>query len=98
MQHKSNSLVLLLAWMVGCLGLYVTCAAEPDEEVLGKSAGYPLGVRWSSMPNRVGSWSALDKVPGVRGNLCRTVKPTFHCPKPIRPLTLHTVFETGVTR
>ena len=42
-----------------------TVAAEPDEDQLGKSAGYPLGARWSVMENRVGAWSALDKVPGV---------------------------------
>jgi CubicO group peptidase (beta-lactamase class C family) len=44
--------------------------AEPDAEQLGKPAGYPLGTNlgnWYSEPrNRVGSWSALDRVPGVR--------------------------------
>lgn len=42
--------------------------AEPDEEALGKSAGYPVspGANPSQMQYRVGSWSALDKVPGVR--------------------------------
>jgi CubicO group peptidase (beta-lactamase class C family) len=42
--------------------------AEPDEERLGKSQNYPLGTAatWYNNPNRVGAWSALDKVPGVR--------------------------------
>jgi CubicO group peptidase (beta-lactamase class C family) len=42
--------------------------AEPDEEALGKSAGYPVspGGNPSQMQYRVGSWSALDKVPGAR--------------------------------
>jgi CubicO group peptidase (beta-lactamase class C family) len=41
--------------------------AEPDEELLGKSQGYPPGnaSTWYSNPYRVGSWSAMDKVPGV---------------------------------
>ena len=39
--------------------------AEPDEEALGKSLGYPVGPRWSAMENRVGAWSALDTVPGI---------------------------------
>ena len=38
--------------------------AEPDEVLLGKGRGYPVGTaaNWSLNPNRVGSWSALDKV------------------------------------
>jgi CubicO group peptidase (beta-lactamase class C family) len=52
---------LVGGWMVLC----GTAAAEPDEDQLGKSAGYPIGPRWSAMENRVGAWSALDKVPGV---------------------------------
>lgn len=41
--------------------------AEPDERLLGRDDGYPLGNAgtWYSNPNRVGAWSALDKVPGV---------------------------------
>lgn len=43
--------------------------AEPDEERLGKSLGYPLGdaATWYGNPYRVGSWSALDRVPGILG-------------------------------
>jgi CubicO group peptidase (beta-lactamase class C family) len=42
--------------------------AEPDEEVLGKSRGYPVAsdrLQANQMPFRVGSWSALDRVPGM---------------------------------
>ena len=42
--------------------------AEPDENVLGKAQNYPLGTasNWYFNPHRVGSWSAMDKVPGIR--------------------------------
>ncbi|MES2941277.1 MAG: serine hydrolase domain-containing protein, partial [Pseudomonadota bacterium] len=45
--------------------------AEPDEDVLGKALNYPSGnaATWYNNPNRVGAWSALDKVPGVRVRL-----------------------------
>lgn len=55
-----------------CLALLaVLCAparAEPDEDRLGKAQNYPLGnaATWYNNPHRVGAWSALDKVPGVR--------------------------------
>jgi CubicO group peptidase (beta-lactamase class C family) len=45
------------------------CAAgaEPDEALLGKAQGYPVGnaATWGNNPYRVGSWSAWDRVPGV---------------------------------
>ena len=42
--------------------------AEPDEIALGKERGYPVGGpgNWYSNPYRVGSWSAMDRVPGQR--------------------------------
>ena len=42
--------------------------AEPDEELLGKAQGYPVGTAstWYNNPNRVGSWSALHTVPGLK--------------------------------
>jgi CubicO group peptidase (beta-lactamase class C family) len=52
--------------------LVLACAAvraEPDEARLGKDLGYPVGTSlstWYDNPYRIGSWSALDKVPGVR--------------------------------
>lgn len=56
------ALMVLAAWASASLH------AEPDEELLGKAQGYPLGntSTWYSNPHRVGSWSAMDKVPGVR--------------------------------
>jgi len=56
--------MLLLLALLFPLG----AAAEPDEDALGKQRGYPVGTdvaNWYAMPYRVGSWSALDKVPGV---------------------------------
>ncbi|MBC5763829.1 serine hydrolase domain-containing protein [Ramlibacter albus] len=49
--------------------LALLCGAaqsEPDEVILGKPLGYPVAADWYSNPNRVGSWSAMHKVPGVR--------------------------------
>jgi CubicO group peptidase (beta-lactamase class C family) len=43
--------------------------AEPDEALHGKNAGYPVGTtlsNWYGNPYRVGSWSALDRVPGMQ--------------------------------
>ena len=59
--------IFVLGWGIlgGWIGLCGPVASEPDEDQLGKSAGYPPGARWSAMENRVGSWSALDKVDGV---------------------------------
>ena len=61
-RFKSVFMGVLLFW--GLTGL-VSVQAEPDEVELGKPLGYPIGPRWFSMENRVGSWSALDRVPGV---------------------------------
>ena len=69
MALKNSTLVAGL--MALCAFLGGACRAEPDEEMLGKSAGYPLGPRWMAVPNRVGSWSALDRVPGVAGQFVR---------------------------
>ncbi|MFN3569125.1 MAG: serine hydrolase domain-containing protein [Polaromonas sp.] len=57
--------VLLLALLAV---LSAPAHAEPDEERLGKAQDYPLGTAatWYYNPYRVGAWSALDKVPGVR--------------------------------
>ncbi|MBA4326923.1 MAG: serine hydrolase [Polaromonas sp.] len=59
---KPGLLVLALV-----AALSAPARAEPDEERLGKSLNYPLGTAatWYNNPNRVGAWSALDKVPGV---------------------------------
>ena len=59
------SKTLLLAALL-CLG--AAAHAEPDEDLLGKLQNYPLGTAatWYNNPNRVGAWSALNKVPGIR--------------------------------
>ena len=55
-------------WLLAALCLTATAQAEPDEEQLGKSQNYPLGTAstWYQNPFRVGSWSALRSVPGIR--------------------------------
>ena len=48
------------------LALTLPAAAAPDEELLGKSAGYPIGTRanWYHEESvRVGSFSSLDRIP-----------------------------------
>lgn len=64
---RSSFCRLLLAFsMLGAVAAPV--AAEPDEPALGKAQGYPIGTNgnnWYDMPYRVGSWSAMDKVPGI---------------------------------
>src|SRR5690242_19225508 len=42
--------------------------AEPDERLLGRDAGYPVGTSsdWYEARHRVGSWSAMDAVRGFR--------------------------------
>ena len=61
---RCSSLLLIVA--VSSLATLVR--AEPDEGVLGKAQGYPVGTtihNWQETPYRVGSLSALDKVPGL---------------------------------
>lgn len=61
-RYVQLALIVLATWASASLH------AEPDEELLGKAQAYPLGnaSTWYSNPYRVGSWSAMDKVPGVR--------------------------------
>ena len=61
---RCSSLVLIVALS----SLATLVRAEPDEGVLGKAQGYPVGTNisnWQETPYRVGSLSALDKVPGL---------------------------------
>ena len=60
--------VRFAAALAACAALAAPVRAEPDEDRLGKPQNYPLGTAatWYNNPNRVGAWSALDKVPGVR--------------------------------
>ncbi|MEY4712266.1 MAG: 6-aminohexanoate-dimer hydrolase [Pseudomonadota bacterium] len=78
------------ALATGLALLWVPAAvhAEPDEEALGKSLGYPVGRTGSesrSMPYRVGSWSALDKVPGVLTNPVRKPDTALPLPRAAQP-------------
>ena len=61
--------------------------AEPDEELLGKSQNYPTGnaSTWYGNPNRVGAWSALHMVPGVRTRLVSRATETKPLPKATQP-------------
>ena len=67
LQRWRHAAVALLALAV-LAGAPAEVLAEPDEDALGKAQNYPLGTarNWYVNPNRVGSWSAMDKVPGIR--------------------------------
>lgn len=56
------------AILLALLAVAAVARAEPDEALLGKPLGYPVGsgLTWYQNPYRVGSWSAMDKVPGQR--------------------------------
>lgn len=66
MANRIATSVLRATVWLGC-ALVLPAGAEPDEDALGKALGYPMGTSatWYDMPYRVGSWSALDRVPGV---------------------------------
>ena len=52
-----------LLWCAALLALVSSAAAAPDEDLLGKAAGYPVGTRGSWFYDesvRVGSFSNLD--------------------------------------
>jgi hypothetical protein len=64
-QSTTLRVFLLLSVLVSLAG---AASAEPDEQVLGKGQGYPVATsssNWQETLYRVGSWSALDKVPGL---------------------------------
>jgi CubicO group peptidase (beta-lactamase class C family) len=60
--------------------------AEPDEALLGKNHGYPVGTaaNWYGNPYRVGSWSTMDKVGLPVRNVARgsVVTPLPQAPQP----------------
>ena len=75
----------VLGWLVAAA--CISAGAEPDEDLLGKSQGYPIGIasgnasNWYSSPYRVGSWSALDKVRGLQTRVvARSATPTALLP------------------
>src|SRR5688572_9525936 len=75
-----------------CAGFLCAHAqAEPDAVALGQAQGYPLGTAttFAREPYRVGSWSALDRVPGivvrrVAASAAPQPLPPFASPPPIR--------------
>ena len=55
----------ILMWFAALVALASPASAAPDEELLGKAAGYPIGTRGSWFFNegvRVGSFSNLDRL------------------------------------
>ncbi|MDO9359635.1 MAG: serine hydrolase domain-containing protein [Polaromonas sp.] len=90
---------ILLPAVLLCL-LAPFAHAEPAEDVLGKAQNYPLGnaATWYNNPNRVGAWSAMDKVPGVRvRNVARApqARPLPHAAQP--PAIRYRYRGTGYT-
>ena len=79
-------------WIAGLLAaLTAPALAEPDEQALGKDQGYPIGTdpaNWYSAPYWVGSWSALNRVPGIVSAVApRAASPTV-LPKVAQPPAL----------
>ena len=81
-QHLRIGLALLALWAGPALH------AEPDEAVLNKANGYPIGTSatWYNNPYRVGSWSALDKVPGVQVRVVARPAQASPLPQAARPV------------
>ena len=85
----AKGIILRFAWL-GSVGLSLVAAAwaEPDEHALGKSQGYPIAERWYAMENRVGSWSALDRAPGVLTQTVRRGADVSPVPKASQPFEI----------
>jgi hypothetical protein len=61
----THSLTMLVAAVAASLCWFSVAIAAPDEELLGKSKGYPMGTRanwYIDESVRVGSYSNLDKL------------------------------------
>ncbi len=76
-----NTLLLAMAFTA------LPSLAEPDEERLGKPQNYPVGNAntWYGNPNRVGAWSALHTVPGIRTRLISRAAESKPLPKASQP-------------
>ena len=85
MNLKENNFLLKISAALCLIGASASIWAEPDEALLGKQAGYPIGNRWSAMENRVGAWSALDKVPGLLGQFVQRGDTVTPLPKAANP-------------
>ncbi len=85
MTHRNRRFAFVLAVVVGMAANLAR--AEPDEDRLGKAQGYPLGTAasWYNNPNRVGAWSALDKVPGVQTRVVARGELTSALPHAAQP-------------
>ncbi|WP_411882914.1 serine hydrolase domain-containing protein [Polaromonas sp. YR568] len=61
--------------------------AEPDEAALNQAKGYPIGstATWYTEPYRVGSWSALDKVPGIQTRIVARAPEASPLPRAANP-------------
>jgi CubicO group peptidase (beta-lactamase class C family) len=88
MKCSSTKRMLWAVLMAASLG---SAQAEPDEVRLGKELNYPVGnaINWNQNPHRVGSWSAMDRVPGI---LTRVVPPST------QPLALPSMANPPVIR
>ncbi len=90
---RALAALLLGACALSGAGLH----AEPAEEWLGKARGYPLGDGWTffSNPYRVGSWSALDKVPGIRTRLVPRGAEPGPLPRAGQPPAVHYSYQNN---
>lgn len=75
-------------WL-GC-ALALPAGAEPDEDALGRALGYPMGTSatWYDMPYRVGSWSALNRVPGILSREVRRSATPTALPRAAQPAAI----------
>ena len=81
-------LVQLACWLCAAQGglLALPASAEPDEVALGRLQNYPVATNtanWYRNPYRVGSWSALDRVPDMQ--VRRVARPAQSRPLPRMP-------------
>ncbi len=83
---KRSTLPLLLALALGA----GAARAEPDEAALNKANGYPVGnaSTWYTEAYRVGSWSALDKVPGLQTRIVARADQASPLPRATNPLPI----------
>lgn len=84
MKHGTLPLLLALALAAGA------SRAEPDEAALNKAKGYPTGSAstWYTDAYRVGSWSALDKVPGIQTRVVARAGQASPLPRAANPAPL----------
>lgn len=81
---------VLAALAVAALATSPALRAEPHEAILGKANNYPIGSlsTWYSEAWRVGSWSALDKVPGVQTRVVARAAQASPLPRASAPASI----------